>query len=261
MRYAIVVAVVTGLIAGAFVLRHPDPAEAGQTAANGPLVVLDPGHGGTNTGAPGLRSVFEKTLTLRLARELRRHLEAKGVRVVLTRNSDTYLTLRQRVALANRAHADLLVSLHFNASPAHSQRGFETFILTPDALDVDGRALRLNDGPVRYGLDTETSLVLDDIERGLALGPAARVATTIQAALSRVRGSSPNRGVRQDSMHVLLGATMPAVLVEVGFIDHPVEGAQLQQSETVSAIADALGDAIAAAAGDLVGSPDATPRW
>lgn len=261
MRYTFVVATGIAVVAAVLVLRPAGSAEARREAPSGPLVVLDPGHGGTNTGAPGLDSVYEKTVTLQLARQIKQRLEAKGVRVRLTRDRDTYLTLRQRVAFANQVRADLMVSIHFNASPAHSQRGFETYILTPEALDVDARALRAGDGPTRYGLDNTTSRLVDDVERGLAMPRAARLASTIQAALGRVRGSSPNRGVRQDSMHVLLGANMPAVLVEVGFIDHPVEGRQLLQAETQATIADALGDAIAAAAGDLVGSPDATPRW
>jgi len=241
---------------------HTAPAQAFEVAESGPLVVIDPGHGGTNSGAPGVEhSVFEKSLTLEIARDVRRRLRAKGVRVVLTRDKDEYLTLRQRVAYANKVRADVFVSIHLNASPAHSQSGYETYILTPRALDVDARALRLGEGPVRYGLDKETSLVVDDLERGLSLPRAARVAGAIQKALRGVRGEAGDRGVRQDSMHVLLGANMPAVLVEVGFVDHPVEGRELMQHKTRARLSAALTRAIHAGVGDLVGSPDAASRW
>ncbi len=261
MRYSTVVAiVVSGFLA--FVIAQGPDAEALESPETGPLVVIDPGHGGTNTGAPGVHEhVFEKSLTLAIARDVKRRLQNRGVRVVLTRDKDEYLTLRQRVAYANRVDAALFVSIHLNASPAHSQSGYETYILTPRALDVDGRALRLQDGAQRYGLDRETSLLIDDIERGLSLPKAAKVATTIQQALRGVRGEAGDRGVRQDSMHVLLGANMPAVLVEVGFVDHPVEGRQLLRRESQVRVAEALTRAIATGVGDLVGSPDATPRW
>jgi N-acetylmuramoyl-L-alanine amidase len=165
--------------------------------------------------------------------------------VILTRSDDRYLTLRQRVRIANRVSADLLLSIHTNATPTHHSRGFETFILTPEALDVDGRALRLGDGAPRLGVDDATARVLDDIERGIALPDAAAVALSIQEKMREVRGAESDRGIRQDSMHVLLGATMPAVLVEVGFIDHPTEGAELADPSTQRKIAGALAAAIA----------------
>src|SRR5690606_29657880 len=111
--------------------------------------------------------------------------------------------------MANQLGADLFVSIHANATPAHDRRGFETYILTPTALDVDGRALRLTDGAPRPGLDDRTARLLDDVERGVALVGAAELALAMQRELRGVRGAEHDRGVRQESMHVLLGATMP----------------------------------------------------
>ena len=111
----------------------------------------------------------------------------------------------------------------------------------------DGRALRIADGALRPGTDTELNYVLDDIERGASALGAARLAKAIHAELRKLRGKTGDRGVRQDSMHVLLGATMPAVLVEVGFIDHPIEGVELLAGETRESIARAIADGIAAA--------------
>jgi N-acetylmuramoyl-L-alanine amidase len=211
-----------------------------------PLVVLDPGHGGTNSGAPSVRpNIFEKHLTLALAGELRRELVQRGFRVELTRVRDEYLTLRQRGRMANQLDADLFVSIHANATESHSHSGYETFILTPEAVDVDSRALRLDSGRVRGDLDRDTALLLDDVERSTSQERAAQVAASIQRQMRRVRGEVGDRGVRQDSMHVLLGATMPAVLVEVGFIDHPIEGEEILDPELRAGIVTALADAIA----------------
>src|SRR5512138_1917388 len=94
------------------------------------LVVLDPGHGGSNTGAAGVvLGLYEKRLTLALAREVARRLEAAGLTVVLTREDDRYVSLRERVRRANASGAVLFVSIHANASPTRAQRGYETYIL------------------------------------------------------------------------------------------------------------------------------------
>jgi N-acetylmuramoyl-L-alanine amidase len=211
------------------------------------VVVIDPGHGGSNPGARGVvEGMHEKDQTLAVAREVAERLEARGVEVHMTRDRDRTLTLRQRVAEANRLGADLFVSIHANASEARTQRGFETFVLTPAGVDVDGRALRADTGTPRGDLDAATALVLDDVERGAAQWEAADLAARMQDALEAVRGHAGNRGVRQDQQHVLLGATMPAVLVEMGFIDHPIEGREIVQPETRAAIAGAIAEAISA---------------
>ena len=221
------------------------PAEPPLRPADGPLVVIDPGHGGTNDGAPGaVPGLFEKTLTLALARQLEDRLVARGFAVELTRDDDVYLTLRQRMDRANELGADLLISIHCNATAQHAQRGFETFVLSKRAVDVDARALCAEDGAARPGVDRRTAGVLDEVERGQAVADAADLAVDIQKQLARVRGSAGDRGVKQEAQHVLLGATMPAVLVEVGFIDHPIEGRELADPAVQSRIAGALAGAI-----------------
>lgn len=219
----------------------------------GPLILIDPGHGGTNSGAPSIRpEIFEKHITLAMAGSLRSKLQAMGFEVRLTRSRDKYLTLQERGRMANEMDVDLFVSLHANASESHSQSGYETFILTPSAIDIDTRALRQESGRVRKGVTPDTAALLDDIERSTTQLPAAKLAASIQENMRGLRGKAGDRGVRQDSMHVLLGATMPAVLVEVGFIDHPVEGEELMDAklrdEIVHAIAKAIGKHSAAIA-------------
>jgi N-acetylmuramoyl-L-alanine amidase len=214
-------------------------------AAEPARVVLDAGHGGTNAGAKGAAvGVWEKDVTLALAREVAAELRAAGLDVVLTRDGDQTLTLRQRSAAANRLHADVFVSLHANASPRRNQRGFETYVLTPSAVELTAPALRGDAATPRPGLSAEVAGVLDDIERSAAQWESAELAADVQDSLRALRGAEYDRGVRQDAQHVLLGATMPAVLVEVAFIDHPVEGRELIEPRTRHAIAKAVAEAI-----------------
>ena len=209
------------------------------------VVVLDPGHGGSNPGARGaVDGVHEKQITLGIARRIAAELARAGVEVHLTRADDRTLTLRQRVDQANRRGADLFISVHANASLPRTQRGFETFVLTPGGVDVDARALRADTGTPRVGVDPAIALVLDDVERGAAQWEAAELAAEVQDRLREVRGAAGDRGVRQDAHHVLLGATMPAVLVEVGFVDHPIEGRELVEPAVQDAIAGAIAAAI-----------------
>ena len=215
-----------------------------------PVVVLDPGHGGSNLGAQGaVPGLHEKQLTLAVAEQVAARLRAHGITVVLTREGDRTMTLRQRMEVADRLPADLFVSIHANASPARSQRGYETYVLPPRGVDIDGRALRSDSGTPRPGVDPDTALVLDDVERGASQWEAAELAARIQHALRDRRGPEGDRGVRQDVDHVLLGATMPAVLVEIGFIDHPIEGRELAepgvQAQLAGAIAEAIEDQLA----------------
>lgn len=211
-----------------------------------PTVVIDPGHGGSNTGAPGLvPGVYEKHITLPLARRLAAELRGRGYRVVMTRESDEYLTLRRRMELGHEAGGDLFISLHANAAPGRDRRGFETFVLTPEAMDIDSRALRHTAGSAVKGVDPATAQVVAEIDRQFAHGRAAVVAASIQRALREVRGQEHDRGVKQANMHVLLGAAMPAVLVEVGFLDHAVEGRELLDSAMQAGLAQALAQAVA----------------
>jgi N-acetylmuramoyl-L-alanine amidase len=203
-------------------------------------VVIDPGHGGSNAGAKG-PGLHEKQLTLAIATQVGDRLRARGVDVHFTRTGDRTLTLRQRVAVADRLDADVFVSIHANASAERTQRGFETFVLSARGIDIDGRALR-SDTRTRPGVDPTSPQ--SSVTSSVALpaqGPDPPRASAITPAR---RGSSHDRGVRQDSHHVLLGAKMPAILVEVGFLDHPVEGRELATPAVQSKIADAIAEAI-----------------
>lgn len=207
--------------------------------------MLDAGHGGTNLGARGVAGLTEKHLSLAIASRIADRLRTRGIAVQMTRTTDRTLTLRQRVAMADQLPADLFVSIHANASPSRTQRGYETYVLTARGVDIDGRALRSDTTTPRPGTDPDTALILDDVERGASQWEAAELAARMQRALRERRGPDGDRGVRQDAHHVLLGATMPAILVEVGFLDHPLEGRQLADPAVQDQLADAITEAIA----------------
>ncbi|MGE0872902.1 MAG: N-acetylmuramoyl-L-alanine amidase, partial [Kofleriaceae bacterium] len=137
----------------------------GGPATAAPMVVIDPGHGGSNSGAQS-HGRQEKHLTLAIAEQVAARLRDRAIDVELTRTTDRTMTLRQRVAVADRRVADLFISIHANASELRTQQGFETYVLTPRAVDIDGRALRSDTTTPRPGVDPDIALVLDDVERG-----------------------------------------------------------------------------------------------
>ena len=223
-------------------------------------VVIDAGHGGSNTGAPGLvAGAYEKRVTLAVARALADELRARGVDVVMTRDRDEYLTLRERVRRANAAGPDCFVSLHANASGDRSRRGIETWVLARDAAEVEARRAASRERDDVHGLLTELAL-LD------AARVSAGLARDVQSELVAATGSL-DRGVRQYGYDVLAGVTAPAVLVEMGFLDHPIEGAALLEPAHERRIAAALAAGILRFADEVrapqklvMSAPNATRR-
>jgi N-acetylmuramoyl-L-alanine amidase len=212
-------------------------------------VVIDPGHGGSNLGAPGhVEGVHEKKLTLAVARLLRKRLERDGVNVIATRDADVYLTLAERVRRANAAGADVFVSLHANATPDHRRRGFDTFVLSREVRDIEANVA--GHGSERTpALGASGEVVADPVDAVLSRArvrlvarESARLSRAVRAHLGRVRDN--DRGSRQAPYDVLDGLRMPATLIEVGFIDHPDEGTELLQPEVMHRIADAIADGI-----------------
>jgi N-acetylmuramoyl-L-alanine amidase len=176
-------------------------------------ICLDPGHGGKDTGNHTFwRS--EKTYTLALALELRDQLQKAGFNVILTRSKDTKVELPDRPALANRRGADLFVSLHFNATPTgkNEVEGPQTYCITPvGASSTDAQGEGANYGPTAANRVEQRSLLL---------------AYQVQKSLVR-NLSAKDRGVRRARYWVLRDATMPAILVEGGYMTHPVESKKI----------------------------------
>ncbi len=176
-------------------------------------ICLDPGHGGKDTG----NHTFwhsEKTYTLALALELRDQLKKAGFNVILTRSKDTYVDLPDRPALANRRGADLFVSLHFNATPTGKDEveGPQTYCITPvGASSTDAQGEGANFGATAANSAEQKSLLL---------------AYQVQKSLVKNLGAK-DRGVRRARYWVLRDATMPAILVEGGYMTHPVESKKI----------------------------------
>ncbi len=210
-------------------------------------VVLDPGHGGTENGAEAPGGLLEKEITLDVAARLAALLRTAGLRVVLTRESDMDLDLVGRTAIANRERADLFMSIHANASPRKDARGAETYYLSYQTGDADARALASSENagaPLETGgPDGALDLVLWDLAQADHLRESGRLAEIVQTELNGALGLA-DRGVKQAPFRVLMGARMPAVLVEIGFLTHPVEGSALATPETRESLAGALSRAV-----------------
>ncbi|HEX7569817.1 MAG TPA: N-acetylmuramoyl-L-alanine amidase, partial [Verrucomicrobiae bacterium] len=178
-------------------------------------IVLDPGHGGKDPGNGNrLAGRNEKTATLALAGELRDQLTAAGFKVILTRTKDKFVELPVRPDIANRAHADLFVSLHFNATESgHAEvSGPETYCITPvGASSSNAQGEGANYGATLANVSEKKSLLL---------------AYQVQRALVKNLGV-PDRSVRRARFAVLRDAEMPAILVESGYMTHPVEGRKI----------------------------------
>jgi len=215
------------------------------------VVVIDPGHGGDEDGARGPTGLLEKEVTLDIARRLRGHLAGdEGAEVILTRDDDRRVALDDRTAIANHARADLFVSVHCNSSPRDSAQGAETYFLSYQATDDDARALAaLENNPMHIdqGVSGQSGLdlVLWDLAQSAFLKESSDLAETIQDRLNdalRVR----NRGIKQAPFRVLMGATMPAVLVEVSFISSPAEEQRLREAAFKDQIAASIAESIRA---------------
>lgn len=209
-------------------------------------IVLDPGHGGENTGAIGPGGATEKDLTLRLAQSLRSRLESRmPVKVVLTRGEDADLPLDTRTAVANQQKADLFISLHLNSSPTPGAQGAETYFSSLEASDelaalaAESENRSGGEEDPLYGLQ----LMLWDLAQSRFMAQSQRLAALIQEELNLTLDLR-NRGVKQAPFRVLLGAAMPAVLVELGFLNNPREEARLldpgYQAELVEALVRAV---------------------
>lgn len=220
---------------------------AGLLAAAGTpfTVAVDPGHGGTNLGARAdAGSVAEKHVTLEIARRIRQHLASdKGIRVVLCRDRDVLLPLRARVRCANESGARLFLSLHANASPEGprrgTQRGFELYVMPAAGVDHDAAVAAVaapTDADAAWAAHRVRETALE------SLAAARRIAWQLADAL----GADRDRGIKQGParLDVLQGVNIPAVLVEVGFLDHPEEGPLLVSERGLDAVAAALARAI-----------------
>lgn len=229
------------------------------SAATGPArptlafdtIVLDPGHGGGETGAIGPAGTQEKDITLLIAQSLATRLrEALPVKVVLTRDSDQLVALDARPALANQNKADLFVSIHLNSWFDRNAHGAETYFLSLEASDrrANASAETENQGQAA-GIGDEgdpladLELILWDLAQTRHLHSSEKVAKIVQGELNEALGLT-DRGVKQAPFRVLMGAAMPAILVELGYVSNPDEESKLRDPAYRDQLAAALVRAI-----------------
>jgi N-acetylmuramoyl-L-alanine amidase len=214
-----------------------------------PIVLIDPGHGGRDPGAPGLSgSMVEKQLTLDFARELRDRLAREGrVRVALTRDDDTYLTLEQRADLAHRIGASLFVSVHMDSAPNPLARGATVYSLSDVASDAEAaRFAAIENRAGAAGANVRAASVeglLADLDLRDQMAESAQLATRlIRASGDRIRfRPEPHRFA---AFHVLRRSQVPGVLFEAGYISNVEDEAALMTPQGRAPIVDALARAI-----------------
>ena len=192
-------------------------------------VVIDPGHGGKDPGATA-NGVYEKNIVLGVARKLGDYIENRlGVDVVYTRTGDRFIPLKKRGHMANEAGAKLFISLHANAARAHAAHGTETYFLGPSKTEAAEKVMERENSVIKYEDNTqkyedydEQALVRQKLTQSAYMRQSERLASLVQSQFED-RVQRDNRGVHQAGFYVLWSASMPSVLVELGFLTNPRE--------------------------------------
>jgi len=232
--------------------RAPQPG-AGERSRLAPelrpvrTVVIDPGHGGRDPGAVGVGQLKEKDVTLRLARALAPRLESRGFRVVLTRSGDSTLSLEERTAVAEGEGGDVFVSLHANAARRRSAEGIETYYLDATHERHTLRLAALENGVEPRHLD-ELQRTLATLRVSAVSKQSAVLAEEVHRALLaglRSRWDVADLGVKRGPFYVLFLSSMPAILVETGFLTNAPESRRLGTPEYVNRTAERIAEGIA----------------
>jgi N-acetylmuramoyl-L-alanine amidase len=207
-------------------------------------VVIDPGHGGHDTGTIGPSGVMEKDVVLDVATRLKQLIEEQtGAEVLMTRTGDTFIPLEERTAIANEKGADLFISIHANASRARSARGIETYFLNftsdPDALEVAARENATTQESVH-----QLQNLIQKIAMTEKISESQEFAGIVQSAIhSHLRKAGiaqPNRGVKKAPFVVLIGANMPSILAEISFLTNPTDERLMKRAQHRQKISEAL---------------------
>ena len=217
------------------------------------LVMIDPGHGGYDPGTESSAGTAEKTLALQIATRLKAALEARGIRAEMTRSSDVFISLAERTRIANSASADLFVSIHLNSSPNTETTGIEVYYLNNTTDRATIRLARMeNGGGDGYGAPDASNLnyILTDLRQNYKASEAASLAKMIDAQtvadLDSGLGMNVNAlGAKMGPFYVLVGAHMPAVLVECGFMSNPAEAARLESPSYQDLLARGIATSVA----------------
>ena len=224
-------------------------------------IVIDAGHGGHDTGTIGVDGILEKDVVLDVALRVGKLLHDRlGAEVVYTRSDDTFIPLETRTAIANKAQADLFLSIHANSSSDASARGVETYYLNftsaPDALETAARENAVSDQSIHELSDLVKKIALKDkIDESREF--ASDVESSLYGGLQRGNAGLKDRGVKKAPFVVLIGANMPSILAEISFVTNPKDANQLEQPEYRQRVAESLYKGVAKYAGGLSGARSA----
>ncbi|MBI5167673.1 MAG: N-acetylmuramoyl-L-alanine amidase [candidate division NC10 bacterium] len=209
-------------------------------------IVIDPGHGGKDSGAVGSSGLKEKDVVLDIGLRLKRLIEERlPAKVVMTRSEDVFVPLEERTSMANQTKADFFISIHVNAAPRSRAVGFETFFLSKEPSDNDARASALRENMVvsLEGVSPKemASLhaILWDLAQTMYIQESSELAEMVQEELDKIL-KVENRGIKTAPFFVLMGAAMPSVLVETAFISNPEEERKLRDDAYRQRVAEAL---------------------
>jgi N-acetylmuramoyl-L-alanine amidase len=208
---------------------------ARQLGLSARTIVIDAGHGGHDPGTIGPRGLQEKDVVLDVALRLARLVRARlGAEVILTRDTDSFVPLEERTAIANSRGADLFLSIHANASRSPRPRGVETYFLS-FAADPHAEAVAARENAISAATMKDLQNLVKAIALNSKLDESRDFASSVQEAMvSHIKPHYPgvqDRGVRTAPFYVLIGANMPSILAEIAFVSHPEEERLLRQSE------------------------------
>ena len=211
-------------------------------------VVVDPGHGGHDPGAIGYGGIKEKDVVLEVGKKLRAILtERFGLEVIMTRDADIFIPLEERTAIANKAGADLFISIHANASRNKKAGGVETYFLN-FATDDDSMRLAARENATTTKNIGDLQAILNDLMLNSKINESSKLARYVQGSiLDEVNGNggrSNDRGVRQAPFYVLIGAQMPSILIETSFITNKEDARRLADDKFQTALAESIADGV-----------------
>lgn len=212
-------------------------------------IVIDPGHGGKDCGAMGVDKVCEKKIVLNIGKHLRDELKKRGYRTYMTRDKDVFIGLRQRTNLANNKNADLFISIHANAIPENRAKfeGIESYFLSTARSERAKKVAALENKDDTEGMNYFSKQSFLNTLNTQRIVASNRLAIDIQYGMLqslRSKYKIIDGGVREGPFWVLVGAVMPSVLLEVGYITHPNEGKRLNQIAFQKTIAKGIADGV-----------------
>ena len=214
-------------------------------------IVIDAGHGGDDVGAVGPNKEYEKVINLEVTRYLENILKQRGYKVYLTRSTDKFIKVMDRTILANEKNADLFISIHTNSMPkekASSTSGIETFFLSPARSERAKKVAALeNKDDIREMSESSKNVFLESLNRP-RITASHKFAIDVQSGLLQAARTKykdvRDTGVKEGPFWVLVGAQMPSILIELGFISHPVESKRLYEKDYQQRLANGIANGI-----------------